>query len=236
MQVNIPPWYFLYPMAIVAVSLDTIFGNTTFCGITDDKSKSVWGLCRVLLIILVVGLTLTALRQKVNIRQTNVDFIATELAKKVSKEDLVLVNPWFAGITFQRYYKGTASWMTIPPLEDLRIHRFDLLKEKMSNRYPMQQVFSGIEETLKRGGTLWLVGDFYNRYRHREGMVPKVLAPAPYESYGWKSGPYRQSWLIQTEYFIHSNARQYERLPLKQYGSVNPYERLFVVTAIGWRY
>lgn len=50
-------------------------------------------------------------------RMTNLDFVAQRLNREAGKEDLVLVHPWFCGVTFNRYYTGSAEWLTLPPAD-----------------------------------------------------------------------------------------------------------------------
>ena len=71
-------------------------------------------------------------------RQTNIDLIAAQLREQAGPNDLILVYPWYCGITFNRYYHGAAPWTTLPALSDPRIHRYDLLKEKLAARRPDQ--------------------------------------------------------------------------------------------------
>jgi hypothetical protein len=221
MKVSPVPWYFLYPMAIVALSLDGIFG----------RNKKLWGIWRIVLSIFIVGLTFNSIWHDLHMRQTNVDIIAARLEESVTKDDFILVNPWYVGITFQKYYKGDAPWMTIPPIEELRTHRYDLLKEKMASPMPLRPVLVKIDKTLKSGNRLWLVGNFNHSYLPRKGKTPPVLPPAPSSRYGWSSGAYLQSWLMQTEYFIYSHAVQYQHLQLTLDGPVNPYENYSVIVA-----
>lgn len=223
MKVTPHPWYFLSPMAIAAVSLDALFG----------MDRRPWRALRVALAVLVVGLTLNTVGHRVMIRQTNTDLIAEELGKTASKDDLILISPWYVGITFQRYYKGAAPWTTIPPMEDLSLVRYDLLKEKMISPYLLSPVFKDIDDTLDRGGRLWLVGNFYSRYDPETGQLPFVLPPAPNGPYGWRNGPYLRSWSMQTEYFIYSRASQLKQLPPAGDKAINPYEKSSIVVVEG---
>ena len=54
----------------------------------------------------------------VKCRQTNVDLIAAQLSSELAPNDYVIIHPFFCSVTFNRYYKATASWTTLPPLDD----------------------------------------------------------------------------------------------------------------------
>ena len=55
-------------------------------------------------------------------------------SSEVAPNDYVIVHPFFCGVTFERYYKATASWTTLPPLDDYTLQRYDLFKAKMQNK------------------------------------------------------------------------------------------------------
>ena len=87
--------------------------------------------------------------------------------------DLILINPFPFGISFQHYYRGAARIETIPPLSDLRSHRADLLKEKMMSAEPLAPVLQEMEETLRNGRTIWLIGSLH--------FLPKEQTPLEIE-------------------------------------------------------
>ncbi|MFQ5480507.1 MAG: hypothetical protein ACE5DW_04450 [Thermodesulfobacteriota bacterium] len=149
MQVTPFPRYFLLPMAVVALSLNELLG----------EKKKIWALGRIGLSILIVVVTFNGLITEVRLRQTGLDIVAAKMESAASKDDMIFVAPWFYGITFNRYYRGEAPWMTIPSIKDLTIHREDLLKKKMEESEPFNDVFEEMSRTLKRGGAIWLVID-----------------------------------------------------------------------------
>ena len=87
----------------------------------------------------------------VKCRQTNVDLMAARLSSEVAPNDYVVVYPFYCGVTFQRYYKATASWTTLPPLEDYTLQRWDLFKAKMQIKDPFAPVIDQITSTLNQG-------------------------------------------------------------------------------------
>ncbi len=226
MQASPFPRYFLTPMAVVAVALNGLIG----------KKKDLWALGRIVVILFIVVLTFKVVTDDVRTRQTSVDLVAEKLEAVVSKDDMILVSPWFYGVAFQRYYNGAAPWMTLPPLKDLSIHRYDLLREQMVAADPNRDVIDGIGATLRGGGSVWLIGnlalDLY------EGMaMPPPPPPAPNGLRGWKRGFYLWNWRVESLlYFMASRASFYqERFVVPRSMRVNPYERPRVLEVWGWR-
>jgi hypothetical protein len=170
--------------------------------------------------------------QQVTERRTNADIVATVLGKEAAAGDLILVTPWYYGVSFHRYYKGSAEWVTLPPLEDLRIHRYDLLKAAMARPNPIDPVLERMAETLKSGHRLWLVGVLPDP---RTVEQPAVLPPAPNAPSGWYCGPYLITWAQQASYLLKSHALRAEVRPTGAGRPVNPYENMPVVVVSGWQ-
>ena len=84
-------------------------------------------------------------------RMTNVDLVAERIAAEAAPGDLVIVTPWYMGISYLRHARGSTPWMTAPDLPDHRIHRFDLLKDSKVD-------FDAIQQTLRSGGRVWVAG------------------------------------------------------------------------------
>lgn len=214
------PWHFLPGVALVAVSLDTIL-----------SPKHLTSMNRIILTILIVGLSFHSTMNKVQIRQTNIDLISSHLEKSCSKGDMIVVHPWFCGITFQRYYRGNVLWVTIPSIEDLTLTRYDLLKKQMASINPIQQVLTEITKTLKSGSRVWLVGGLPYLPKNQS---PPYLPPAPNRLSGWRSAPYLDSWSKQVEYFIQSHVSDREYLQISTDVQINRLENLRVEIVRGW--
>src|SRR5439155_1013525 len=107
-------WQFVPLIAVVALAIDVVLGGT--------RSLR-WA--RVGTAVLATALAFPASLDRVGARQTNVDLIAQYVHTAAQPGDLILVNPWYVGITFNRYYRGPVRWMTLPPMEDLTVHRSD---------------------------------------------------------------------------------------------------------------
>ncbi len=218
------PWHYLPLIALVAVTLD--------CGI-QFLAKTTWmRVARLTLVIVIAGTLLVPSWQKVQVRQTNIDLVIQELEKLSSAEDLILVEPWFYGVSFNRYYKGAANWMTLPAIADHTIHRYDLVKVKMESSNPVDDILRDLSKTLQSGNRVWVVGDIY--FPESEAAVP-FLPPAPNSPWGWLVSPYIEAWSLQVNAFLltHGLKAQFVRIPVD--GPVNGFENVQLMVVQGWR-
>lgn len=217
-------WHYLPLVAVLAVSLDTIYGTLAHGGLGR--------MARTLVVLLIVGLVSLPVWHAVHTRQTNVDLIASELSEVAIEADLILVNPWFCGATFDRYYKGKAPWMTIPKVDAIQLQSPERLRAKLMSSNPMQEVFDGMERALKSGGRVWLVGGLPFR---KGNQPPPSLPPFPYGPTGWNIGPYVGGQTVRAAYFMQTHALGGKMLAPVFRGPVNQYENLRVIVAAGWR-
>ncbi len=188
------PWYYIILMGVIAISVDI--------GLEQAANTFRRRIVRLVVALAVAGLTLPITWQIVPERFTNLDIIASVMEERASEEDLIILNPYWLGITFQHYYRGKTKWMTIPPIEDLAINRFDLLQEKMSAVNPLQPVWDEIEKSLRSGNRVWVIGDVYPP---PEGVLLHVPPPAPNGREGWWVMPYFNSRGVQLGYFLSSH-------------------------------
>ena len=220
------PWYYVALMALTAASMDA--GFSVLRNVPAIRTVQVAAsLC-------VLVLTFFKATEPLKLRLTNVDLIAEALNASAGDSDYVIVDPWFAGITFQRYYRGLAVWSTLPPIENHRVHRYDKLKEMMSRAEPVEAVrpiLKTIASTLKSGHKLWLVG--YPAFVP-PGQAAPSLPPAPYGSMGWYSPPYQQMWSLKVGEFIQTHALRATHVEVPTLGGVSNYENLPLVTIEGW--
>jgi len=166
-------------------------------------------------------------------RQTNVDLAAQAVSERVGTNDLILVAPWPFGIPFNRYYHGSARWMTIPNIGDHRVHRYDLIKAKMVSQQPIDDLRDAIRATLSSGNRVWFVGGL-NLPRPEEG--PMQLLPAPASRFKWDNRAYTAAWWQQLSVLIAVHADKVESVPLAQPKSVrvNELEQTSLAVAEGW--
>lgn len=217
-------WYYLLLMAVVAVAADALIVRML---------RVPWTRLAVSAAMLVFAAFLFSdLRERLQIRMTNVDLIAQQLNRDAAPGDLVLVHPWFCGATFHRYYSGPAPWLTIPPLENDGLQRLDRFKAQMQIEDPIEPVLTQAEDVLRKGGTVWLVGYFI----FLNPPQPPPSLPRPGEGpEGWRGEPYMQAYGMQTTYFLQKNAARGRPVETPVEQKVNPFENLPVSVATGWR-
>ena len=218
------PWYYVPLLAILAPALDA----SAWAAATTNA----WKIARLVFAVAIAAAMALPGWPQVTERRTNADIVASLVGKEAVAEDLILVSPWYFGVSFHRYYKGQAYWTTLPPLEDLRIHRYDLLKAAMAEPNPIDPLLEKMTQTLKSGHRLWLVGVFPDQ---RGGEQPAALPPAPLPTSGWYCTPYTITWGQQVSYLLKSHVLQAKVLPTGADRPVNPNENMPVVVVSGWR-
>ena len=182
----------------------------------------------------VAGVWLGALAAPlVAVRMTNVDVIATVLHQQARPTDLVVVVPWYCGVSFQRYYAGPAPWITLPDLDDHRFHYHLAIRAKAAQGdQGIAAERQRIVSTLLSGGRVWLVGDLPAPL---PGQSPPRMPPAPHPETGWRAGPYLQAWEMQIAALLRDHGRDIFGITLPDVGPVNPWEHLPLTVIAGWQ-
>ena len=158
------------------------------------------------------------------------DQVARDIEQSAGPRDLILVNEWYMGISFNRYYRGQARWMTIPSLNDHRMHRFDLIKAKMRSSDPLLEVRRAMRRTLRKGQRVWVVG--HTALPSAESSLLS-LPPAPRGPWGWRDAPYTVSWTQQVTLFLEENAARERRIMVSAGGRVSGMENLRILVYLG---
>ena len=206
------PWQFL-PLAVpVAVCIDAALAGWL-------ARFRIW---RLAFAALLICLPLRAADRAVRQRQTNIDLLAARVGAEAKPGDLVLVHPWYYGVTFNRYYRGAAAWTTLPPLSDFRLHRYDLLRQQLAATSPSKPVLDQITKTLTSGNRLWIVGELPPPQPGE--TEPPDIPPAPEGPQGWFDVPYSYVWGRQADYFLSALGRRVERVPTGSDATVSIYE------------
>jgi hypothetical protein len=169
---------------------------------------------------------------KIMERQTNVDIISRKLSEVAKNSDLIVVAPWQYGITFNRYYRGAAPWITLPAIDEHRVHRYDLLQQKMASPHPIDDVLGIVRNTLASGNRVWFVGGIR---LPQPGERPRSLPPAPATGFGWDNVAYSESWREQLGAFVRAHAERGQSVPLSGAGPVNDFENVSLAVAQGWQ-
>jgi hypothetical protein len=217
-------WYDLPLLALVGAALETLIA---------DLCRARWArLARAGFALALAAVLLVAALPRLRMRMTNADLVARRLAQAASGGDLVVVFPWHFGISFDRYYRGPASWMTLPQLADHQMHRYDLLKERLAASGPIDDVLQSVRGALAGGRRVWLVGELRIP---PPGRPPPILAPAPDTPWGWDDYPYGVSWQLQLGALLRDHAAALRAVPVPSADPVSPLENMRLAAADGWR-
>jgi hypothetical protein len=218
------PWYYVVFVAFAATCIEMIFSSVG----RKEKTLLARSACGLLLMAASFAPTLGALEG----RQTNIDIIAAKLTRTAMPDDLIAINTWNYGITFRRYYRGGAPYVTIPPIEDLRVHRVDIAKRQMMSANPMAPVLSRMAQVLRTGHTVWLIGGL--NYV-TPGRQPLFVRPGFDGPHGWVGEGYYTAWSEQASFLVQTRARTLEsiRVPCDQ--PVVRYENVPLTAIRGWR-
>ena len=133
--------------------------------------------------------------------------------------DVVVVNPWYYGVSFRRYYHGAAPWMTVPPIADVRYHRFDLVKDEMQKPQAMAPVLEQMERTLRSGHRVFLLGRMPTWELAQNPKEPTIAIV-----WGNQVVSFLQTHATSTQNYAESA----DALP------VNPFEDMRLITLSGW--
>lgn len=201
------PWYYLSVLAVAAVALDVRLAGSPLGRASRLGAAA--------LAVLALALPVTALAR---VRMTNVDLVEARIAAEAAPGDLVVVAPWYMGISYLRYGRGSTPWMTLPELPDHRIHRLDLLKSRMAEPDPIASVLTAVERALRSGHRVWVAGN--------------VEIPPPEAAL---SALDAQDWQQRFGAFLRDHAQQGGRVPVPWNGPVSGYERLELLVFSGWR-
>ena len=218
------PWYYLSILAMMAAMIDTAVSLLV-------KTCLAGRIVRLVFVLIVVATTSVNNWNTVHTRWTNIDLVAAKLESLATKNDLIVVNRFFFGIPFARYYKGDTPWVTLPPLTEHLLHRYDMFKEKMMETKPLAPVHDKIQKTLQAGNRVWVVGWIYFL---RDGELPGELPPAPHSRYGWSEGAYYTGWWRQTAYLIQHHVNKAELVSINNPGRISRFEKMSLLVVQGW--
>ena len=95
----------------------------------------------------------------VSLRMTNIDLSARWIEAAGRPQDLVVVYPWFCSVTFDRYYRGSVPWITVPNVVDRKYHPLLEVAEKIKlGDAGFAPELERVERVLRAGGRVWIVG------------------------------------------------------------------------------
>jgi hypothetical protein len=222
------PWYFLPLIALLACALDTLWS-------TLARGGRPFAAVRVAAVALVAALAVVPLWQRLGSRQTNADLVAHEVSGAAVAADLVVVNPWYYGVSFNRYYRGAAPWVTLPEIPDHRIHRYDQVMSRLAARHPLDDLLDAVTATLRSGHRVWLVGGAGGGFSHADLDSAAALPPAPDSPAGWHDFPYLTAWTQQLRTLLQVHGSLVTPVEVGAGEPVNGLEKMPLVMVQGWR-
>jgi hypothetical protein len=218
-------WYYLPLMAVLAIIIDK--GVDAACERVTTA--------RIARVACVLGISVFIFMNSWNaahIRRTNIDILAAKLESISSKNDLIVVFPFYYGISFARYYKGSSEWVTLPDINDHRVHRYDLIKDRMIQRVPIKSILENMVQTLKDGNRVWLVGglSFLRQGETRGNIAPPLNSP-----YGLSEHYYEMIWSRQAADALQKHGQTIEQILMPTIDPVNAFENVPLLMVQGWR-
>ena len=217
-------WYYVPPMALLALAIDVAW-PALLPGNAGRIAR-----------LMIVGAAAVAgffgAAGAVQVRQTNVDVLVAKLEQLVQPGDFILVDQWYNGATFHRYWRGATPWATVPPLEDQSLQRLDLFKRYMQEADPNAAVEQTMMDTLQAGHRVWLVGGLPLSQKGKP--VPR-LPPAPESQFGWDHDAYSYVWARHAGEVLQARAHKATRIDVAVQGPVNELESLPLWVVEGWR-
>jgi hypothetical protein len=186
---------------------------------------------RIALVIMTAATLFYAPWTKLDERKSNIDIIAQRVETDARPNDLIVVNDSQLGISFRRYYHGMNRWITVPEIDDHRIHRYDLIQKKMMEFFQLDDVEKEIAAALKSGNRVWIVGTIGKSLEHSGS----ALAPAPDPQFGWQLPSYMEAWSRQLGAFLRRHATHID-LVVRRGKSVSQWENCQLLACEGWRY
>jgi hypothetical protein len=217
-------WYFLALLALIAIALEFLAGAL---------SNLRWA--RVSRLIFAAGIFVILpfnAWPKLTERQTNIDIVSKKVAELAKPNDLIVVAPWQYGISFGRYYHGATRWITLPTIADLRVHRYDLMMEKMTSPHPIDDVLATIGRTLSTGNRVWFVGGIQPPDPSKRALS---LPPASDNSFGGDNISYSESWMEQMSVFVREHSERGQTVQFPTSRPVNQYEDVPLLVVQGWQ-
>jgi hypothetical protein len=229
LQFFLQPWYYVEVLILCAISLDGILTASW-------SALHPWGLLRIGFLVMMMILNAGPAWAEAHTRRSNLDVVAAFLSHNASAGDLIVVQDAWEGLTFNRYYRGQAQWLSVPPIDSHEVHRIDLVIAEMNQPEAMTPVLRAITITLTSGHDVWLVGSIpIARWRDAPpGQTP--LPPRPSEMpTGWWMGSYLSWWNQQVTTLLLDHAEQEKVETIAAPGPVNHFEDVSVVRFAGYK-
>ena len=229
LQLFMQPWYYVEILILCAISLDSILS----AGWPEFRP---WGLARVGFLALMMTLNAGPAWAEAHTRRSNLDVVAAFLSHNASASDLIVVQNAWEAITFNRYYRGEAQWLSVPPIDSHEVHRVDLVMAEMNQPEAMSPVLHAITNTLISGHDVWVVGSMpIARSKNvPPGSIPLLPRPSEMPTRWW-FGSYLYWWNQQVTALLLDHAQQGKNETIAVPGPVNHFENVSVVRFTGYK-
>ena len=227
------PWYYITAAAFAACTLDIVFG--AWPAAKNPRISIVLRCLRPVVALALLSLAAQQAWKEMPIRHTNMDLVAARLQSLATKEDLILIAHWEKAIPFSRYYHGAAEVVTLPPIEDHRFHRYDLMLAQMKTKDAHQPVLARMEQVLRSGHRVFFAGEM--SFPEPEEQLP-VLPVAFRDDEGvWHGSRLNLLWHLHTGQFMRAHSTGVGRIsvPVPNGGEVQHFEKVEVGVMEGWR-
>jgi hypothetical protein len=229
LQFFMQPWYYVEILVLCAISLDGILT-------ANWPALRPWGLVRIAFLIVMMVLNAGPAWAEAHTRRSNIDVVAAFLSHNASAGDLIVIQDTWEGITFNRYYRGQAQWLTVPPIDSHEVHRADLVMAEMNQPEAMTPVLHAIANTLASGHHVWVVGSIPIARSKNAPPGPIPLPPRPSEMpTRWWGGSYLSWWNQQVTTLLLDHAQQEKAETIAAPGPVNHFENVSVVRFRGYK-
>ena len=216
-------WYYVPLMGTAAVCFDAL---------TASFGKHRLSILITTGVVLVAASCVAPLAYRASgVRLTNADLMTKEIADHAQKSDFIVVDNYFYSISFNRYYHGAAPWASVPDVKDRTLHRWDLLTNTMRQSQPIQPVLDRIDQTLKDGHNVFVVGFAPTK---RPSVPPPDLPPAPSATSGWCLWRYVVGWTREVAFATQSHAARGKIISIPSQQPVSVAEKLNAFVVSGW--
>jgi hypothetical protein len=216
-------WYYLPMLALGAVAADCVIDTVT--------STPIGRVVKVAGAVLCVCVLVPGLWERLQTRASNVDVIAHMIEERAQTGDIVVIGQFTDAITFRRYFHGAADSISIPPMQDLTLHRWDELLREMRTPNALEPALAKIDDTLRQGHQVWLVTSV--------GLRPSPMRPPPVPPYTDAAprpvGFFLTGWYRQVTAELQRHSRKVAKVPVRIAQPISPYENNGLLVFSGWQ-
>jgi hypothetical protein len=216
-------WYYLPMLAVAALSINVMVDLIA----RDAISR----LIKIVGAVLCLAIALPVIWQQLQTRASNIDFIAHTIEANEQPGDIVIVNPFTDAITFQRYYRGVNEYISVPPLKDLTLHRWDEVLEQMRVGNAMAPALEKMRVALRSGRRIWLVT---NMDITSVKQAPPPVAPLDPQN-PRPLGYFLFAWSRELTYELQAHATGLAVVPAHPPQPISLYEHDRLLLLSGWR-